>query len=35
VQAAARALVEQRYLLERDVRQVMERASSEWDFVIW
>ena len=33
VQASARALVKQGYLLDRDVPQVAERASAEWDFV--
>ena len=33
VQAAAGGLVKERYLLERDVPRVMERASAEWDFV--
>jgi hypothetical protein len=33
VQAAARDLVEGRYLLERDVPLVVARASAEWDFV--
>jgi len=33
VQAAARDLVKDRYLLERDVPTVIERASAEWDFV--
>ncbi len=33
VQTAAGGLVKERYLLERDVPRVMERASAEWDFV--
>jgi len=33
VRAAARDLVEGRYLLERDVAPVVARASAEWDFV--
>jgi len=33
VQATARELVKERYLLDRDVPQVMERANAEWDFV--
>ena len=34
VQAAARDLVQARYLLERDVPPVVARASAEWDFVM-
>jgi len=33
VQASARELVKDGYLLDRDVPHVMERASAEWDFV--
>jgi hypothetical protein len=33
VQAAAHDLVQERYLLERDVPLVVARASAEWDFV--
>jgi len=33
VRAVAHDLVEGRYLLDRDVQQVVERASAEWDFV--
>jgi hypothetical protein len=33
VQAAAGELVKQRYLLERDVPLVLDRASTEWDFI--
>ena len=33
VQAAARGLASQGYLLERDIPQVVERASAEWDYV--
>jgi hypothetical protein len=33
VEAAAHALVQARYLLERDVPLVVARASAEWDFV--
>ncbi len=33
VQAAARSLTDQGYLLERDIPKVTERASAEWDFV--
>ncbi len=33
VQTAALALVKDGYLLERDIRPVMDRASAEWDFV--
>jgi hypothetical protein len=34
VRAAARTLVQERYLLERDIPQVVERASAEWDYVM-
>ena len=33
VEAAAQELVKERFLLDRDVPHVMERASAEWDFV--
>ena len=33
VEAAAHGLVQERYLLERDVASVVARASAEWDFV--
>jgi hypothetical protein len=33
VQASARSLVKQGYLLDRDVPHIAERASAEWDFV--
>ena len=33
VEAAAHGLVQERYLLERDVAPVVARASAEWDFV--
>jgi hypothetical protein len=33
VQAAARTLASQGYLLERDIPKVTERASAEWDYV--
>ena len=34
VEGAARELVKEAYLLERDVPRVMERASAEWDYVM-
>jgi hypothetical protein len=33
VETAARGLVKESYLMERDVPRVMERASAEWDYV--
>jgi hypothetical protein len=33
VQAAARTLANEGYLLERDIPKVTERASAEWDYV--
>ena len=33
VQAVARSLANEGYLLERDIPKVAERASAEWDYV--